>query len=195
MNRGRDEIVDEAQRLLTWVGRALIPHDIRDYIEIECGEYFFHKIPKWQGSDASLEYNNARKFIDYWTSIYDEFEHGMKKRYSSISQRSIDEFYAKDESEWAVIGRTFTEVKHKVDDIKGVIETEFSDKISEKTIQNEFKFNSIPNITASYIAWKNDNNCLKCKEDAEERKSRANKRGKKYAKVAYYIPTLIVNVR
>ncbi|MDA2918585.1 hypothetical protein MYX76_03655 [Desulfobacterota bacterium AH_259_B03_O07] len=181
---GTEEVIDEAKRLLGNIGNALILEN-KAYYEIECGNYFSHKIPTYQGDDRSINYENAKEFTDYWNKIESIFESNLKNRYKGVDQPYIEEFFKDDDSGRAILHRMFTEPGKKAADIKKAIETKLGDKISETTVQHEFKINSIPNITASYIAWKNENNCSLCKENAKKRKLKANKKGKKHAKVAY----------
>src|SRR3989304_6328585 len=65
-NRENEKIVKTAERLLTKIGSSLIPHDIVDYEQINCGNYFVHKKPHWKGSDSSIKYNDANEFINCW---------------------------------------------------------------------------------------------------------------------------------
>jgi len=147
------------------VGRALIPSDVEVHEETNCGEFFVHKVPKWKGSHEELILTEPYKFIEYWNTILESFKNGMKKRYGSIKKSDIDNAPVRI---IAMAIKTLDD-KPRIEDIKNIIEHTLGDEISEHEI-NSFKLSSKPEITASYIAWKNEKCCSICKQERDKRK-------------------------
>ena len=139
-NRGRDDIVDEAERRLIKVGRALIPYDVKDYIQIVCNDGLIHKMPKWKNSKPYLTYSNPKQFIERYNRIKKVFEETKsKKRYNKKSDAHIKR-------------------KDAIKAIKQLGNELFDDDIELLDLTN------IRTKTASYICLTHENLCLVCKK-------------------------------
>ena len=169
-HRGRDKIVKEAERLLINIGRSLIPHDIKDYSPLSCGnDYFVHRTPHWKGSDTYITYNNAKSFIEYWDKIYQSFKKRKKMRYKTVDKSLIDQMSDEYGRSYALIGKMYKGDTQKIDDLIKKIKDELKKKITIDEIKR-FDISSISKQTASFIACDNEKNCSLCKENALKRK-------------------------
>jgi len=175
LNKGKEEIDKEAEKLLMNVGRALIPSDVEVHEETNCGDFFVHKKPKWKGSDASLRYRYVNEFIDYWNEVEKAFL--LKERYmAGATKPLLEELKLEGNQDIAFANAILTTNSGlpKILDILRIIDKNLNERITVEDIAR-FDYSTKQKIIASYIAWKNEKICHICKEESQKRKKVAYK--------------------